>query len=464
MEQQNPEPITLNGTQAHATIIPSDDDLRAVLVSSKQDAICKLQAKKDILSRLCQSKKEIYELADFFNATNNTNIKDTLTRLIPESASNAKKMDNKTASTTLVGMFEPMRMLREFSVEQDKAKAGVSTRGATNGTASRVNIALKRRDDVMEEVEKLFRDAERKAREEITKKTDSSSDLPTLAITRAFRDMVYCLELAPRDPTDQECPWCYHKSLNLTKNIEEVVRANDRKRHLHQEAHRVWNEFLTAKADADASGRAAPPPPKNPKKPSTYMTRAPSEQCGNLESPVVVCTCSTSQCCQVGSDRSSTCPWKCRVDGKENGPRYEWVNGRCSCPRCQCTCIRAFNLSARPQLALRMAQGQMSKTVVRPEIETQQFIQHALATSAQSTHDTMAAYDKNSRRKSTAEERAKVESDLFWNHAAHNIIKSGPSMAANTRAFLGGGFGTGTLVTLPNGNSFNTRFVFNFGL
>ena len=147
MEQQNPEPITLNGTQAHATIIPSDDDLRAVLVSSKQDAICKLQAKKDILSRLCQSKKEIYELADFFDVTNNTNIKDTLTRLIPESASNAKKMDNKTASTTLVGMFEPMRMLREFSVEQDKAKAGVSTRGATNGTASRVNIALKRRDD-----------------------------------------------------------------------------------------------------------------------------------------------------------------------------------------------------------------------------------------------------------------------------------------------------------------------------
>jgi hypothetical protein len=464
MEQQNPNPITLSSIQAHATIVPTDDDLRAVLLSSKQDAICKHQAKKDLLAKLCQSRKEIFELADFFDATNNSNIKDTLTRLIPDTTGNAKKLDNKTASTSLVGMFEPMRMLRDFSVEQSKAKAVVSTRGATNGTASRVNVALKWRDDVMEEVEKLFRDVERKAREEISKKTDSSSDLPTLAITRAFRDMVYCVELAPMDPTDQKCPWCNHMSLNHTKNLGEVVRANQRKMDLHQEAHRVWNEFLTAKADADASGRAAPPPPKNPKKPSTYMTRAPSEQCGNLESPVVVCTCSTSQCCQVGSDRSSTCPWKCRVDGKEDGPRYEWVNGRCLCPRCQCTCIRGFNLSARPQLALHLAQGQMSKTVVRPEIETQQFIQHAMATSAQSTHDTMAAYDKNSRRQSTAEERAQVESDIFWNHAAHNINKSGPNMAATTRAFLGGGFGTGTLVTLPNGSSFNTRFVFNSGL
>jgi hypothetical protein len=65
-------------------------------------------------------------------------------------------------------------------------------------------------------------------------------------------------------------------------------------------------------------------------------------------------------------------------------------------------------------LALRLAQGQMSKTVLRPEIETQQFIQHAMETSAQSTHDTIAAYDKNSRRQSTAEERAQVESDILW--------------------------------------------------
>ena len=149
MEQQNPNPITLSGTQAHATIVPTDDDLRAVLLSSKQDAICKHQAKKDILAKLCQSRKEIFELADFFDATNNSNIKDTLIRLIPDTTGNAKKLDNKTASTSLVGMFEPMRMLRDFSVEQSKAKAGVSTRGATNGTASRVNVALKRRDDVM---------------------------------------------------------------------------------------------------------------------------------------------------------------------------------------------------------------------------------------------------------------------------------------------------------------------------
>jgi hypothetical protein len=63
------------------------------------------------------------------------------------------------------------------------------------------------------------------------------------------------------------------------------VHANARKSQLHQEAIRVWQAFQNAKAHADASGRDAPPPPKNPKQPNTYMTRAPSEQCGNLESP-----------------------------------------------------------------------------------------------------------------------------------------------------------------------------------
>lgn len=90
MEQQNPNPITLSGTQAHATIVPTDDDLWAVLLSSKQDAICKHQAKKDLLAKLSQSRKEIIELADFFDATNNSIIKDTLTRLIPDTTGNAK--------------------------------------------------------------------------------------------------------------------------------------------------------------------------------------------------------------------------------------------------------------------------------------------------------------------------------------------------------------------------------------
>jgi hypothetical protein len=49
-----------------------------------------------------------------------------------------------------VGIFEPIRLLRRFSVEQNKAKAA---HGASNGTANRVNTAIKQRDDVMEELE-----------------------------------------------------------------------------------------------------------------------------------------------------------------------------------------------------------------------------------------------------------------------------------------------------------------------
>jgi non-ribosomal peptide synthetase component E (peptide arylation enzyme) len=115
-----------------------------------------------------------------------------------------------------------------------------------------------------------------------------------------------------------------------------------------------------------------------------------------------------------------------------------------------------------PQLALRLAQGMVSsgKTVVAPEIQTQQFIRHALSTSEQSTQDTMTAYDKNTRRRLAEGERAKVEAETFWNYAAHNINKSGPNMAATTCAYMGRGFGNSTLVTLPNGNEFNTRLFF----
>jgi hypothetical protein len=184
MMEQHSDPISLidesGGSHAHATIIPTDDDQRAVLLSSKQDAICKHQAKKDLLVKLSQSRTTILELADFYDSINNSNIKDTLNRLLPERSGNTKKQDNNTASASLVGVFGPMCMLREFSVEQNKAKAGVSTNVVKNGTASRISPAVKRRDDVMGEVEELFRNTEMKARERYAKRLTHPQAYPLL--------------------------------------------------------------------------------------------------------------------------------------------------------------------------------------------------------------------------------------------------------------------------------------------
>jgi hypothetical protein len=143
--------------------------------------------------------------------------------------------------------------------------------------------------------------------------TDSASkllkDLTLLAamVGHSF-DPTFILTI----PSDIECPFCRHLSLNTVAEDHGMVPQNNAIYADYGVLISKWEQYKTDVLVANNNGDPKPAFPTNRFKKNSNMKRhPPAPSLKSLDRERHICTCLNSKCVTKGSDIGSTCPIKC---------------------------------------------------------------------------------------------------------------------------------------------------------
>ena len=125
----------------------------------------------------------------------------------------------------------------------------------------------------------------------------------------------------PRDPVYQKCIYCNHEAIDKPPENKDVVLTNENRLHVHQEIVAEWEEYKNGsgpcpKTTSGKDFKRCPPVPI-------------------METMLLQCHCHQMSCSRRDSDRGSTCIIGCL---NNDGTRYDWSDGYCTCKICVCKC------------------------------------------------------------------------------------------------------------------------------
>ena len=427
--------------------VVEDADRQAALTDSTSKNPTKLRQKKTLLKNLLAVRTDILEHAEQFDGVFNTDMKDTIARLIPSAPKDVPK-DNDGAARALVSLLGPLQVFMSKYTEQREISNDTmrSTRGAMQEP---LHIQyIQRIIDLFKEVD--VRVVEENAGKLINRFKPAS--LTKQQRERTFSEARHLI----LDERFRNCLFCLHPSMNSVPENDVVVSHNSTTIADHNAANTVWIDYKR-RQDAErkkAGGGRTLPFPKNPitKK---EMKQAP--KLGTLMEIILMCMCKTAQCIMKDSDIGSSCFTLCMDVGTNIRCTWDPTTGKCTCEVCMCNCPAAYLQKDAQQIAVGLMQLQQNghlDTLVNSTPKDGGAAQLREFMVKAANGGVLAAADATANNNNVSEEDAE---SIIMEHTASAMVRSAGLLTAPARQAAKKQFGHSTEVTLPNGSTINTR-------
>ena len=435
--------------------------------------LCNGTKKKSILLKVLDHKKVLCKLASEADAAlGNTDILEKLEGLfkgaVLKSSNKINGANNEALSTVIVTLFDLFELLLDFDQGRDDGVQH-NTRNAARAVPSHLKLMkefITLRDKVDAQIQ------------EHAAHDPNDKLLAGIALTPAQKSMKFDKRRVPEDKAQQICVFCNHRSTNEGENNDKCEDNNRKKAATRAAKMKVWEPYAKAREEWEKSGGNGPEP-ERPLDPHTKnpMMRKP-KKLTNLDSPELQCMCLNSSCAQVGSDTGSTCFVLCRVisEQQEVGEDHpsaiartisqrhpvekDGTRSKCTCPICQCKCCKRYKISDIQKIASKKAQNAHLRAQQQPqqtgEAETANFLRNVLSGGAVGANTALSS----SRGLVEGADTEQVMSDNFYGSAAMLAARTGAN--SFTPAGMGAlqrGLGRSTTVTLPSGDTFDTRMI-----
>ena len=427
--------------------VVEDADRQAALTDSTSKNPTKLKEKKALLKNLLAVRTHILEHAEQFDGVFNTDMKDTIARLIPSSQKDVPK-DNDGAARALVSLLGPLQVFTSKYTEQREISNDTmrSTRGAMQEP---LHIQY------IQQIIDLFKEVDVRVVEENAGKLINKFKPASLTKQQRERTFSKARHLI-LDERFRNCLFCLHPSMNSVPENDDVVSHNTTTLAEYNAANTVWQDYKR-RQDAErkkAGGGRTLALPKNPNT-KKEMKQAPKR--GTLLEIILMCMCKNAQCIMKDSDIGTSCFTLCMDVGTNIRCTWDPTTGKCTCEVCMCNCPAAYFQKDAQQIALGLMQLQQNghlDTLVNsaPKDGGAAQLREFMVKAANS--GVLAAADATANNNNVSEED--VES-IIMEHTASAMVRSAGSLSASARQAAKKQFGHTTEVTLPNGSKINTR-------
>ena len=432
------------------------DERISVLQKQSKDAVLKSRGKKDLLQKFVTRRHDLLEHAKLFDGLQNSNLSECLSRVLPKTKAACSRVSNNELSSKFTALLDPLKLLHDQlrcqEVQAEEAVSHLRQRREGFRTRDPALVLLEEYLQIMDKVDQAVY-AQRNS-------SDSDAKLRSVVLTSTQRQRTFDPLCVPQDETYRCCLFCGCESINEPPENVEVVEYNTRTDDDFAKKHRIWTKYLAAKEKNQRT-----PPPNDPitKK---EMKRAPTRV--KARSQILQCMCSTSKCVLQGSDISSTCPINC-IDHNTN-TRFPFTGAptqSCSCTICNCTCSMAYHAKDTAVIVLKLMQKMNTETKtsnVDATPSVHQFMGGMIAGGLQAAYTSMYAdvqQQSNNGRKSSKDDVVRRTEQVFYDTAAQNIARKGGhgGLGSEGRQLLAKGFGTSTMVKLPQGQIFDTKAI-----
>ena len=458
-----PVPGPNGGLQMNIT---NNDRNQILCNSSINNGLLKKEAKKELLKEVFAAKNEILEKSALLDMALQTSLEEHIKLIIPKKKSHINKASNEQLAGMVVSLFEPFEMLHSHLLEQENERnAKISLR---RNTANQ-----RKRDSTLVLAESIVELKNKVDNRVCIEKNEEANPFSRgfAKLTPAQRERIFSPQLVPDDPAQQNCLICGHPSINCPEENNAVVAYNAKVEETFNQKLKVWNDYIAAN-DSKQPNEPKDPFPIDPTNSSKVLKRVPVR--GPMKSQLFQCMCSTSKCVSRNSDTCSTCPIKCT--DSTTGSRYTFggTPPSCQCPVCKCTCTAAYFVEDFHKLSIDISiqkanEGKTESELDKSNTNVNAFLNTMFINAKKSMTPTENDIKNNSCcfTKSSLASASKRSADniddsqnRYFESMALNIAREGPLLTTPVdRRRLGSEFGASTIVTLPDGNAFNTRVL-----
>jgi len=459
-QAENPvQPLHLG--QAHGSAVQIDiskEERVDILVMQSKDVVLKSSGKKNLILKLVIHRTSILEHAVLFDALGNSNLEECLSRMLPKTKSACNK-DNKELATKITELSDACKLLHSHLKSQEhqmeQSVAHLRQRQSARPRDSAL-VVLEELAGVMDAVDSAV----------LIKRNSSDNDakLRSVSLNAAQRERSFDRNRVPNDEAIQCCLFCGCASINEPPENAEVLINNKRVADEFETRNKLWTRYL---ADKEKNERVLKPKDPITKK---EMKRGPTR--GKYKSQILQCMCSTSKCVVQGSDISSTCPIKC-IDPctKERFHFTGFPTPSCSCTICNCTCSMAYHAKDIAVVSLKLMQkdnaNQRNSSSASSSGNAMQsvhtFLGGFMASGMHAAYSSMhnEIQEKVKGKKISEDDIMRRTDQIQYEATAENIARKGGhgGLGSAGREVLANAFGTSTIVTLPQGNLFDTNAV-----
>jgi len=446
-----------------------EDKMIEVLCEQSQSAPLLKDGKRKLLKKVFSLRSTIFERATLLDVANQTDLCQHFEKIIPKAKTQfSAKHSNEVLSGCIFKLFAPFEMLHVYLLEQemDKNERGRNVRNSTVGSRKKDEV-LALSEEVMELKGKVQRRVMAVRNEERNPLKRGFLPLSLVQSERTFSK-----KMVPKDRAHQKCMMCGHFSINEQIENKGIMEHNKEVKEVYDKKMEVWKEFKEKeRANAGKKDGKNIAYPKDPTDPKRVMKMKP--KMGITKVQRLQCMCSTSKCISKSSDICSTCPIKCRDPA--TGTRYSF-EPHCTCPICTCTCTASYGIDEFHKLSIDIAMYKAAekkkKGGVDENEESNQNIQSFISTmfnnsvqsaiSSATKNRAMNELDTNDLQRDSSKKMSEAEynavQDSLYESMALNIAREGPQLTTELdRRRMASLFGTETTVSLPNGQTINTK-------